>query len=173
MSSPSSDGEDFQIRQKGRSWFCVLHPVTPRGVDLLCGRRLGALLFQLHDGEAAENADRKLCCRDLIITQAARPHTHTHTNLMSQTGLEIFVCFFVLSLLCINHKRHNKTDCVSIPTGSWKRSHRHCSSPPVESDCHIQRGWSPEAMETLNWHQHDNMEDPESPTHGWEAVIFI
>lgn len=53
--------EDFQGRQKGRSWLCVLCTVTSGGVDLLCGRRLGPLLFQLQDGEAAQNADRKLC----------------------------------------------------------------------------------------------------------------
>lgn len=35
----------------------MLHCVSSRGVDLLRGRRLGALLFQLQDGEAAQNAD--------------------------------------------------------------------------------------------------------------------
>lgn len=39
----------------------MLCAVTSGGVDLLCGRRLGALLFQLQDGEAAQNADRKPC----------------------------------------------------------------------------------------------------------------
>ena len=62
FSSSASDCEDIQLRQKGGSRLCVLHPVTARGVDLLCGRGLRAVLLQLHDGKAAENADRKLCC---------------------------------------------------------------------------------------------------------------
>lgn len=39
----------------------MLHAVSSGGVDLLCGRRLGALLFQLQDREAAQNTNRKLC----------------------------------------------------------------------------------------------------------------
>lgn len=35
------------------------HRVTPRRVDLLRGGRLSAVLLQLQDGEAAENADGK------------------------------------------------------------------------------------------------------------------
>lgn len=37
----------------------MLHSVTSRGVDLLRRRRLGTLLLQLQDGEAAQNPDRK------------------------------------------------------------------------------------------------------------------
>lgn len=37
----------------------MLHCLTPRGVDLLCGRGLGALLLQICDRKAGENTDRK------------------------------------------------------------------------------------------------------------------
>lgn len=122
MSSSSSDCEDIQVRQKGRSWFCVLHPVTPRGVDLLCGRRLSALLFQLHDGEAAENANRKHCCHFLIITQADCPHTpqcDVSWTLGCFGFLSCSVSFLTwctLSLLWISPtgKGHSKTGCVLL-----------------------------------------------------------
>lgn len=65
----------------------MLHAVTSGGVDLLCGRRLGALLFQLQDGEAAQNADRKLC---LPIST----HRPSHTDIKR-----------VLSLLRISNTR--------------------------------------------------------------------
>lgn len=57
--SSSSDCEDVQLRQAGGSWVCVQHRVTPRRVDLLCGGRLSAVLLQLQDRKAAENADGK------------------------------------------------------------------------------------------------------------------
>lgn len=52
----------------------MLHPVTPRRVDLLRGRRLSALLFQLHNGEAAQNSDRKLIIQ--IIERQKFVNTH-------------------------------------------------------------------------------------------------
>lgn len=71
--------EDIQGRQKGRSWLCVLHAVTSGRVDLLCGRRFGALLFQLQDGEAAQNADRKLC---LPVSTHHPSHTDIKVSLL-------------------------------------------------------------------------------------------
>lgn len=38
----------------------MLHHLPPRGVDLLRGRGLSAVLLQLRNGEAGENTDRKL-----------------------------------------------------------------------------------------------------------------
>lgn len=56
------DGEDSELRKKGSSRLCMLHTVTARGVDLLCGRGHGAVLLQLFDGKTGKNSDRKLCC---------------------------------------------------------------------------------------------------------------
>lgn len=68
-----SDREGFQVRQEGRSRLCVLHSVTPRGVDLLRGRGPGALLLQLQDGEAAQNPDgASVRCREIRHTNVER-----------------------------------------------------------------------------------------------------
>lgn len=61
-----SDCEGLQVRQEGGSRLCVLHSVPPRRVDLLRGRRPGALLLQLQDGEAAQNPDGKSAMRQEI-----------------------------------------------------------------------------------------------------------
>lgn len=57
--SSSSDREDVQLGPAGGNRVCVLHRVAARGVDLLRGGGPGAVLLQLQDGTAAENADCK------------------------------------------------------------------------------------------------------------------
>lgn len=64
--------------------------------------------------------------------------------------------------------------CYSAPTGSRERCNWYRSPPTREPDCHIQRGWPPEAMETVNCRLHCSMVDPESPMHGCKAIhLFL
>lgn len=61
--------------------------------------------------------------------------------------------------------------CSSAPTGSRERRNWHRSPPTREPDCHIQRGWPPTAMETLNRRLLRDTEDPDSRAHGYKAIL--
>lgn len=148
----------------------MLCPVTAWGVDLLCGRGLGAVLLQLYDGETGKNSDRKLCCLYRLIICEWRQylssviyHRRYHTV---ATMCELIL--WLSQLLCdtttdrLMGNRMCGDLCSSASTGSRERCNWHHSPPTWESDCHIQRGWSPEAMETLNCRPHRDMEDLES-----------
>lgn len=81
----------------------MLHPVSPRGVDLLCGGGLSAVLLQLCDGEAAENADRKLSADDIhSLSKSVRGgssiHTRVQYDLMNNFYPVIFLSHVMLRL---------------------------------------------------------------------------
>lgn len=105
------DCESFQVRQEGRSRLCVLHCVTPRGVDLLRGRRLGALLLQLQDGETAQNPDRKsVRCQEIN-------HSHVDRVLKTRLGVcsvtlcdPVVMCVF----LCVLGSQVHDKDVIGI-----------------------------------------------------------
>lgn len=64
------------------------HRVTAWGVDLLCGRRLSAVLLQLQDRKAAENADCKLCTQNQEQQQFSRA---CHADRLLKAGLLVFM----------------------------------------------------------------------------------
>lgn len=106
-----SDCESFQVRQEGRSRLCVLHCVTPRGVDLLRGRRLGALLLQLQDGETAQNPDRKsVRCREINHSNVERV-LKTRLGVCSVTLCDpVVMCVF----LCVLGSQVHDKDVIGI-----------------------------------------------------------
>lgn len=112
------------------------HRVAARGVDLLCGGRLSAVLLQLQDGTAAENADRKLCARIKSRSSNSRGAVHGVCSVVS-----------------------------SPPPGSRERSGWHRPPPTRESDRHIQRGWPAEVMETLERHRRHARRTQKAVTH--------
>lgn len=130
-----ADREGVQVRQEGRSRLCVLHAVAPWRVDLLRGRRLGALLLQLQDGEAAQNPD----CKSARWQQISRSLPAQPLNEAADDD------YYWLMFQWLTLRR-----CVSWLAGSRQRRHRHHTPPVRQPDRHLQRGRPPAAMETLN-----------------------
>lgn len=146
-----SDCESFQVRQEGRSRLCVLHCVTPRGVDLLRGRRLGALLLQLQDGEAAQNPDGKsVRCREIN-------HSNVERVLKARLGVcSVTLWWCVSSSAFLAHRFTIKTSSASHITRSttW--------SPPTARTVSCGYG-NPELS------QCPHMDGPGRPAHGYKA----
>lgn len=150
----------------------MLRSVTPRGVDLLCGRGLSAVLFQLHDGKAAENTDRKLCSHYSPIISIwiceLQQFIHTHYEILAAN---VFLILLPSSLPHMGNYVYWSAF-LSPPRSTRKKS---LALPNTH-----RRIWLPHTVRMASWGYGNlnpspafSMEDPESLTRGYKAILLF